>query len=310
MIRKTKTYINILLCIILSVFIVTGCNSNLSEQLNNKYSSEQSSDKWITTNGFDLSQIPTYNGNPIYEYNNNKPLFEPHEITHDFYENYTELDELGRVQTATACLGEETLPTKPRGDISSIKPAGWQSVKYDCVDNQYLYNRCHLIAHELAGEDANAKNLTTGTRYMNVNGMLPYENMTRAYIDDTGNHVMYRVTPMFIQNELICRGLLIEAYSVEDNGTGLQFCIYCYNVQPHIIIDYQTGNSQLEDTSNSDDTPSQTKTYILNTNSKTVHKPSCSSVSKISENNKQEYTGSLSEKLNEGYKTCGICKPD
>lgn len=305
--KYSRKLMILLVCIMTTLMTITGCNNEISDKLNAKY---QETDNLITTNGFDLSQIPAYTNNPVYEYNNNIPLFTETEITTSAYENYTELDKLGRVQTATACLGEETLPTQPRGDISSIKPTGWQSVKYDCVDNLYLYNRCHLIAHELAGEDANEKNLTTGTRYMNINGMLPYENMTRAYIDDTGNHVMYRVTPMFIQEELVCRGLLIEAYSVEDNGRGLQFCVYCYNVQPNIIIDYQTGNSQLENTSNPDDTPSQTKTYILNTNSKTVHTPNCSSANKISENNKQEYTGSLSDLLNEGYKTCNICKPD
>lgn len=289
-------------------FTLTGCNNNLSQQLNNKYQS--STENQPETSNFDLSQIPSYTNNPIFEYNNNKPLFKESEITTSAYENYTELDELGRVQTAMACLGEETLPTKPRDDISSIKPTGWHSVKYDCVENLYLYNRCHLIAHELAGEDANEKNLLTGTRYMNVKAMLPYENLTRKYIDTTGNHVMYRVTPIFVDTELVCRGLLIEAYSVEDKGEGIQFCIYCYNVQPNISIDYQTGSSQLENPSNIDDTSSQTNTYVLNTNSKTIHIPDCSSVSKISANNKQEYTGSLSEKLNEGYKTCGICKPE
>lgn len=323
--HKTTKLICLLSCLCITLSLLSGCNSatanDVIQSLNDKYATSTDkpstpapsdpSDTLITTNGFDLSQIPEYTGNPIYEYNNNQAMFTSDEITDVAYETYYDLDDIGRVQGAEACLGEETLPTEPRGEIGSVKPTGWHSVKYDCVDGKYLYNRCHLIAYELSAENANEKNLTTGTRYMNVSAMLPYENMTRAYIDDTGNHVMYRVTPMFIENELLCRGVLIEAYSVEDNGAGLQFCVYCYNVQPYITIDYTTGDSYLsEETPDDDIVITPTNSYVLNTNSKTVHKPDCSSVSKISSTNKKEYTGSLSDILNEGYKTCGICKPE
>ena len=166
-------------------------------------------------------------------------------MTTVFYEHYSELDNLGRTGVAMACLGPETLPTEKRGPIGMIKPAGWHTVKYpDVIKDLYLYNRCHLIAFELSGENANEKNLTTGTRYLNISGMLPFENKTRKYIEDTHNHVIYRVTPVFINNELVCRGILIEAKSVEDNN--LEFCVYCYNVQPGIIIDYTTGDSHVK----------------------------------------------------------------
>lgn len=333
--HKHIRLLTILCTMLITIFAMTGCNNtsinDMANKINDKYSAttESPSDKpsssdksdnntssdgsLITTTGFDLSKIPEFNNSPIYEYNDNKPLFTSDEITSKAYENYADLDNLGRVQTAMACLGEETLPTSSRGDINSVTPTGWKQKKYDTIkDGGYLYNRCHLIAHELAGEDANEKNLATGTRYMNVSGMLPYENLVRAYIDDTGNHVMYRVTPMFIGEELVCRGVLIEAYSVEDNGEGIKFCIYCYNNQPGITIDYTTGESHLStDTSTKDDDVNITSdTYILNTKNKVVHKPTCSSVDKMSESNKKTYTGSLSDLLNEGYKTCGSCHPE
>ena len=323
--KKRKHSFAFLTCLLLICsFFITGCNNSslndMASKINDKYNTSESDNSQnnpsddkslITTTGFDLSKIPEFNNSPIYEYNNNKPSFTSSEITSKAYEKYSELDDLGRVGTAIACLGEETLPTSSRGDINSVTPTGWKQAKYDEIDNGgYLYNRCHLIAHELAGEDANAKNLATGTRYMNVSGMLPYENIIRAYIDDTGNHVMYRVIPMFINEELVCRGVLIEAYSVEDDGKGIQFCVYCYNNQPGITIDYTTGNSRLSSNTKDDDIVITSNAYILNTKSKTVHKPTCSSVTHMSESNKKTYTGSLSDILNEGYKTCGSCHPE
>lgn len=193
---------------------------------------------------FNFNFIPEYNNDPYVEINNGKTFFIKDNMTDRSYEHYSELDYLGRTGIATACLGPETLPNEKRGPIGMIKPAGWHTVKYpDVIKDLYLYNRCHLIAFELSGENANEKNLTTGTRYMNVSGMLPFENKTRKYIDETNNHVMYRVTPVFLNDELICRGILIEAKSVEDDN--LEFCVYCYNVQPNITIDYKTGNSHI-----------------------------------------------------------------
>jgi hypothetical protein len=227
----------LLLAYITSISILcTGC-VNVPEHINQTSTN--------TANAFDYNTIPEYNNTPYIEINNNKPYFNNTDMTTVFYEHYSELDNLGRTGVAMACLGPETLPTEKRGPIGMIKPAGWHTVKYpDVIKDLYLYNRCHLIAFELSGENANEKNLTTGTRYLNISGMLPFENKTRNYIEDTHNHVIYRVTPVFINNELVCRGILIEAKSVEDNN--LEFCVYCYNVQPGIIIDYTTGDSHVK----------------------------------------------------------------
>ena len=227
----------LLLAYITSISILcTGC-VNVPEHINQTSTN--------TSNTFDYNTIPEYNNTPYIEINNNKPYFNNTNMTTVFYEHYSELDNLGRTGVAMACLGPETLPTEKRGPIGMIKPAGWHTVKYpDVIKDLYLYNRCHLIAFELSGENANEKNLTTGTRYLNISGMLPFENKTRKYIEDTHNHVIYRVTPVFINNELVCRGILIEAKSVEDNN--LEFCVYCYNVQPGIIIDYTTGDSHVK----------------------------------------------------------------
>jgi DNA-entry nuclease len=178
--------------------------------------------------------------------NNNVPQFTDNEITTIAFENYSELDDLGRCGEAFACIGDEIMPTEERGAIGQIKPSGWQMAKYDIVDGKYLYNRCHLIGYQLSGENANEKNLITGTRYMNVDGMLPFENMVDDYIEETGNHVLYRVTPLFVEDELVARGVTIEAYSVEDEGEGICFYVYCYNVQPGVKIDYATGKSTLD----------------------------------------------------------------
>lgn len=194
---------------------------------------------------FGYESIPKYNGEPYVEINNNETYFTKDEMTTTAFKDFNDLDKYGRVGAATACIGKESLPTEKRGPIGMIKPAGWHTVKYPgIIKDLYLYNRCHLIAFELSGENANEKNLTTGTRYLNISGMLPFENKTKKYIEDTGNHVMYRVTPIFVNDELICRGVLMEAKSVEDND--FEFCIYAYNVQPDIYIDYKTGDSHIK----------------------------------------------------------------
>lgn len=193
--------------------------------------------------------IPEFSGEPWAEVNDGKPLFDTAEITTEVFENYSKLDSLGRCQVAYANICPELMPTEERGEIGNIKPTGWQQAKYEgVVDSKppYLYNRCHLIAFCLAGENDNEKNLITGTRYMNVNGMLSWEEKVARYVDKTGNHVLYRVTPDFRDKELVARGVLIEAYSVEDHGEGICFCVYCYNVQPGVVIDYSTGESKLE----------------------------------------------------------------
>ncbi len=180
------------------------------------------------------------------EINNNIPYFTEEELSvTESYEYYPELDELGRCGACIANIGIDLMPTESRGDISSVYPSGWVQAKYDFVDGGYLYNRCHLIGFQLAGENANEKNLITGTRYLNIDGMLSFENMIDDYVEETSNHVLYRVTPIFDGDNLVASGVLMEAYSMEDNGESIMFCVYAYNVQPGVVIDYATGESTL-----------------------------------------------------------------
>ena len=195
---------------------------------------------------FSLSDIPAYSDEPYAVVNGNTPYFVQSELSLSAFEEYSGLDILGRCGAAYACLGYELMPTEERGEIWHIKPTGWHSVQYDCVPDLSLYNRCHLIAFSLAGENDNERNLITGTRYMNKEGMLPFENKVADYIRKTRNHVMYRVTPIWQGDELVARGVLMEAYSVEDSGAGICFCVFCYNVQPGIAIDYETGDSHAD----------------------------------------------------------------
>lgn len=192
-----------------------------------------------------MDSIPAYSGEPYVAVNDNVPEFRDSDLSTSSYEYYSDLDELGRCGVVYACIGTDLMPTEERGNIGSVKPTGWHTVKYDVVDGNYLYNRCHLIGYQLSGENANTKNLITGTRYLNVEGMLPFENMVADYVKETNNHVMYRVSPVFEGSDLLASGVQIEAKSVEDNGAGILFNVYCYNVQPDIEIDYTTGDSSL-----------------------------------------------------------------
>ena len=193
-----------------------------------------------------LEEIPPWSGEAYVAVNGNIPFFVEEEYTTESYEFYSELDELGRCGMTMACIGTDIMPTEERGNIGSVKPSGWQSVKYDCVDGKYLYNRCHLIGFQLCGENANKQNLITGTRYLNIEGMLPFEDMVADYVKETENHVLYRVTPIFNGDDLVAEGVLLEGWSVEDNGEDICFCVYAYNAQPGIIIDYATGDSREE----------------------------------------------------------------
>lgn len=190
---------------------------------------------------FDFSALPPYSGEPYISVCGGDPDFSEDEITSVSYEYYSELDALGRCGVCIASVGQDIMPTEKRGSIGQVKPTGWHTVKYDFVDGNYLYNRCHLIGFQLTGENANKRNLITGTRYLNVEGMLPFENMVADYVKETGNHVMYRVTPIFVGDELLARGVHIEAESVEDGGDGIMFNVFCYNVQPGVVLDYATG---------------------------------------------------------------------
>lgn len=192
-----------------------------------------------------LEDIPEYSDEPYVVINGNEPNFSEDDFSTTSFEKYSDLDELGRCQVAYANIGKDLMPTQERGSISEVKPSGWENKKYDIVDGKYLYNRCHLIGFQLTGENANKKNLITGTRYLNVTGMLPFENQVADYVKETGNHVLYRVTPIFDGTNLVASGVLMEAESVEDKGEEICFCVYVYNVQPGIIIDYATGESKL-----------------------------------------------------------------
>lgn len=195
-----------------------------------------------------LDAIPAYDGKAYVAVNNNEPFFTDSDMTTTAFENYCDLDSLGRCGVAYANICKDIMPTEERGKIGMIKPSGWHTVKYDVIKDRYLYNRCHLIGYQLAGENANPKNLITGTRYLNVEGMLPFENLVADYVNNTGNHVLYRVTPMFSGSNLVANGVLIEAKSVEDNGGGILFNVYCYNVQPGVGINYENGDSWLDGT--------------------------------------------------------------
>ena len=265
-----------------------------------------------------LEDVPAFSGEPYVELNGNQPDFSQEEGTDQSYETYSPLDSLGRCGTAQACVGVDIMPTQERGDIGQVKPTGWHTVKYDQVDGKYLYNRCHLIGYQLTGENANEKNLITGTRYLNMEGMLPFENLVADYVKETENHVLYRVTPIFQGDDLLARGVQMEAWSVEDQGDGVCFNVYCYNSQPGITIDYATGESWLEEDANSSSgqgegsqsaSPEEEGTYVLNTSSKKFHLPDCSGVSSMSPANRQDYTGSRQALLSQGYSPCGTCKP-
>lgn len=300
MVKKDfKLYSYFYLILFFVLILLSGC-SDLSE------TSSLSSTSNSQSINVDLSSIPAYSGSAYIEINNNIPYFTADEITTNSYEFYSELDGLGRVGYAEACVGLDLMPTEERGNISEVKPTGWHSSQYDFVNGKSLYNRCHLIGFQLTGENANAQNLMTGTRYLNVDGMLPFENQVANYVR-SGGHVMYRVTPVFNGNNLVADGVELEGYSVEDQGQAVTFNVFCYNVQPGVEIDYASGDNWASNQTITSDSTEE-GVYIININSKKFHTPDCSSVSKISEKNKQEYSGPRDALLIE-YEPCQICNP-
>lgn len=256
-----------------------------------------------TAASFSLEDIPAYAGDPYVVIDDNQPDFPAEDLTStESFETYSPLDALGRCGAAYANVGQDLMPTEDRGSISSVTPSGWINKEYD---GEYLYNRCHLIGFQLTGENANEENLITGTRYMNVDGMLPFENLVADYVKETDNHVLYRVTPVFEGQNLVAGGVQMEAWSVEDAGDGVCFNVYVYNVQPGITIDYATGESWQEGTEPADGDV----TYILNTNSHKFHYPDCAGAASMSDANRQEYTGSREDLIARGYTPCGQCDP-
>lgn len=283
-----------------------GCGADESTNKNTRMSNETSNKLSDTpSTSYDLESIPEYSDEPYVTIHDNVPFFSEEELTTDAFETYSELDDLGRCGTAYANICEEIMPTEKRGKIGMIKPSGWHTVKYTGIDGNYLYNRCHLIGYQLSAENANEKNLITGTRYLNVTGMLPFENIVADYVNETGNHVLYRVTPIYNQENLVADGVLMEAQSVENDD--LAFCVYCYNVQPGIEIDYHTGDSKSSET----EQPSKTSEdlYVLNRNTKKFHRPDCSSVQDIKPKNKQEFSGNTETLIQQGYSPCKNCNP-
>lgn len=284
-----------------------------------------------------LDDIPSYSGELYCMINNNVPFFQTPTDAAESFERYAPLDSLGRCGTAFANIGQDLMPTEERGAIGQIRPSGWHTVKYEGIDGNYLYNRCHLIAYQLAGENANERNLITGTRTFNAVGMLSFEETAGNYVRATGHHVLYRVTPMFRGNNLVADGVLMEAWSVEDHGAGVCFNVFVYNVQPGIVIDYATGDSYaspdfyLADNSaspaDSGGSPAQgsqsgsgtdsprentgipAADYVLNTNTGKFHYPNCSSVQEMAEHNKLYYSGSREDVIAMGYVPCKRCNP-
>nr|WP_272581561.1 DNA/RNA non-specific endonuclease [Thomasclavelia ramosa] len=287
----------VILIIINLILVVTlsGCSTVESEPAGTKNTNDKT--QLITEN------IPDYTDKIYVEINGNKTEFSDEDKKRDAFELYTDLDELGRCGAAYANVCKELMPTEKRGSIGMIKPSGWQLAKYDSVDGKYLYNRSHLIGFQLAGENANEKNLITGTRYFNVVGMLPFENEVAEYVKETNNHVLYRVTPVFKDTELVARGVKIEAYSVEDSGEGVEFNVFVYNVQPDITINYQDGTSsgsgQIVDGAVKDNETRNSEAVIGNKNTKVYHDNDCGSLPK--EDNRI-YFDSAGEAENAGYR--------
>ncbi|HIS52836.1 MAG TPA: DNA/RNA non-specific endonuclease [Candidatus Onthomonas avicola] len=260
-----------------------------------------------TVSELSLEEIPDFSGTPYVVLEDNCPDFSEEELTTVSFETYRPLDSLGRCGAAYANIGTDLMPDEERGDIGQVEPSGWHSVEYDCVDGGYLYNRCHLIGYQLSGENANEENLITGTRYFNVEGMLPFEEMVADYVTETSHHVLYRVTPIYEGDNLVASGVRMEALSVEDGGEGVCFDVYVYNCQPGVSIDYATGESCLASSESSEHTERQE--YVLNTRSKKFHLPDCSGVETMSASNRENYTGSRDDLIADGYTPCGLCQP-
>lgn len=327
----------LIVLVILFCILISGCGDNSSvsnneSRLNSKVIyNDNSSDvvnKEQTEDVVSLDNMSEYNGSPYIYLNGNIPYFTDEEkISTEPFENYSNLDSLGRCGVAFANICKEIMPTEERSTIGQVRPSGWHTVKYNgVVEGNYLYNRCHLIGYQLAGENANELNLITGTRYLNMIGMLEFENTVSAYVEETNNHVLYRVTPIFEGNNLVAKGVEMEAWSIEDKGVGICFNVFCYNVQPGIEIDYATGDSwlsngdsQKENIKNdnsteenlqwnkNNDTQQEVKEYILNTNTKKIHLPTCSSINSMSENNKQTVNGTIDDIKEQGYTPCSRC---
>lgn len=312
--KKLKLFILVLsiIAVLSSCGDIKNTTSDINYEINSNITSNTVSNTDYSDGGIlTINNIPAFSDEPYVVIKDNIPDFTDADKTTVSFEKYSELDSLGRCGVTMACIGTDIMPTEERGSIGQVKPTGWHTVKYDNVDGKYLYNRCHLIGYQLTGENANQKNLITGTRYLNIEGMLPFENMVADYVKETKNHVLYRVTPIFEGNNLLASGVQIEGYSVEDNGEGICFNVYAYNNQPGISIDYKTGDSKLDDGRDfeyeSDPNIKENPTYILNTNTKKFHSTDCGLAKTIKDKNKKEYSGDTKSLLDDGYTACKNC---
>lgn len=363
--------IGIALTLLLSIALATGCSASTAgneappgeptpelastgtpdgpqepqsapaEDTNQQETEAAGENRPVTDDGvISYRDVPAFEGNPYVYVNDGEPTFtDEQRAAEPGHEHYGGLDELGRCTAAFAVVGPETQPTEKRGSIGEVRPSGWQMAKYDFVEGKYLFNRCHLLGYQLTGENANERNLITGTRYLNVQGMLPFENAVADYVDATGNHVLMAVMPVFEGSELVARGVHMMAESVEDGGEGVAFNVFCYNVQPGVVIDYGTGESMLEEDAtplpdvsgaeSAPDTASEgagageasekgatgsaegkgTTEYVLNTNSKKFHLPSCSSVDQMSPKNREDVEDTRENLIAKGYDPCKRCNP-
>lgn len=266
---------------------------------------------------YTVDTIPSYHGIPYIYLKDNMPDFSDEDKERvDAFETYSKLDSLGRCGVAYANICKELMPTKERQSIGKVKPSGWHTVKYNgIVDGNYLYNRCHLIGYQLAAENANEKNLITGTRYLNIDGMLSFEDAVSKYVQKTNNHVLYRVTPIFVGNDLVARGVQMEAWSVEDGGKGICFHVFCYNAQPGITIDYATGDSEIaKETATPYSTPEngqeenkELKKFVINRKTKKFHLPECSNAVDMIEENKIEVESTEEDLIKDGFSPCKKC---
>ncbi len=354
---KTKIYtvtvpLFLIIQIVAVILMLSACGTDLaasagsinttemSDDLNTQEYQQNSSEALYYDSTDFFEDIPEWSGYAFCYVNENVPDFEEDEIWSSTQESLEPLDNLGRCGSANSCIGEDGMPDGGRGNISEVIPTGWHTERYDFVEGEALYNRCHLIAHQLSGDDAIPRNLITGTSYMNRDGMLQFENAIGNYVRETGNHVMYRVTPIFVEDELVARGVHMEAISVEDEGEGLAFNVFCYNVQPGIDIDYETGDNQLSEdddmleayqtgrfaatantvgeissleeiaeTEENSDSNAHVTTYILNTNTHKFHYPDCKSVKQMKDKNKRKVESTREEIISKGYDPCGNCKP-
>ena len=255
----------------------------------------------------DLDNIPVWDGEPWLIVDDNTPGFTQDDLTTAAFEQYSALDSLGRCGTAYACVSQALLADEDRGSLASITPTGWVNREYDFIDGKYLYNRCHLLGFQLTGNSANKRNLITGTRYLNMQGMLPFENQVADHVQDQDHHVLYRVTPRFREEDLVARGVQMEAWCVECGGTDepFMFHVFCYNVQPGVMIDYATGESTFSEIG----LDSEKMDYVLNVSSKKFHLPTCANAANISDKNRETIYCTREELIYRGYDPCGVCKP-